>query len=132
MCRGGWARGSFLGLSESVTFSVGLDDMDPVSESVKQSPGETLGAEDLGPVLKRKIGSDQQALAFVGAADYLEEEFCPCLGKRHVTQFVQHEELLAFQLLVESSECPVFPALQKLGDQTGNRGETDPVALHAC
>jgi hypothetical protein len=91
--------------------------MDSVGEAVEQGAGETLGAEDLGPVLKGEIGGNHQTLAFVSAADYLEEEFCPCLGKRHVPQFVQHEELLAFQLLLESLERPVFSALQELSDQ---------------
>ena len=106
--------------------------MDSVGKAVEQGPGEALGTEDLGPALKGKIGSDYQTLAFVGPADYLEEEFRSYLGKRHISQFVQDQKLLAFELFVEALEGPIFSALQKLGDQTGNAGETDTVALHAC
>jgi len=35
----GSARGSFLGLCESVTLAIGLDDVDPVGEAVEQSAG---------------------------------------------------------------------------------------------
>ncbi len=90
MCVAGLARGSLLGLFESVALSVGFDDMDSVSEAVKESSGEPLGTEDLGPVLEGEIGSDHEALAFVGTADYLEEELSSCLGKRHIPQFIQH------------------------------------------
>ena len=128
----GLAGGSLLGLFESVALSVGFDDVDSVGEAIKESSCEPLGPEDLGPVFEGEIGSDHEALAFIGATDYLEEELSPCLGKRHISQFVQDQEVLAFQLLVESPECPIFPAFQKLGDQTSDGGETDPVALHAC
>ncbi len=84
------ARGSLLGLFESVALSVGFDDVDSVSEAVKESSGESLGTEDLGPVLEGEIGSYHEALAFVGAADYLEEKLSSCLGKGHVSQFIQH------------------------------------------
>lgn len=118
-------------MPESVALSVGFDDMDPVGETVKQSSGEALGTEDLHPILEREISGNHQTLAFVGPADYLEEEFCSCLGKRHIPEFVQDEELLAFELFMESLEGPIFSALQKLGDQTGHAGETDTMTLHA-
>ena len=128
----GLASGSLLGLFESVALSVGFDDVDSVGEAVKESSGEPLRAEDLGPVFEGEIGSYHEALTFIGTADYLEEELSSCLRKWHVPQFIQHQEMLTFQLLVKSLERSVFPTLQKLGDQTGDRGETDPVALDAC
>ena len=84
----GLARGSFLGLSESVALSVGFEDVDSVGEAVEQSPGETLGTEDLGPVLEWEIGSNHKALTLIGSADHFKEQFCACLGKRHVSQFI--------------------------------------------
>ena len=51
----GLARGSLLGLFESVALSVGFDDVDSVGEAVKESSGEPLGTEDLGPTLKGEI-----------------------------------------------------------------------------
>ncbi len=83
------AGGSLLGLFESVALSVGLDNVDSVSEAIEESSGEPLGVEDLGPVFEGEIGSYHEALAFVGTTDYLEEELSPCLGKRHISQFVQ-------------------------------------------
>ena len=85
----GLVGGSFLGLFESVALSVGFDNVDSVSQAVEESSGELLGTEDLCPVFKGEISSDHEALAFVGATDYLEKEFSSCLGKRHISQFVQ-------------------------------------------
>jgi len=65
----GWmARGSFLGLSESVALSIGFEDMDPVGKTVGQSSGEAFGTEDFSPVLKGETGRNHEVPAFVGSA----------------------------------------------------------------
>ena len=45
-----------------------------VGEAVEKGSGEPLAAQDLGPLLERQVGGDNQAGAFVGPADDLEEE----------------------------------------------------------
>ena len=68
----GWARGSFLGLSESVAFSVGFKNVHSVGEAIEQSPGETFRTKDLGPVLEWEIGSNHKALTLIGSADHFK------------------------------------------------------------
>ena len=55
--------------------AVGFHDMHPMRQPVQHGPGQTFGAADLHPLLERQIGRDDQALAFVGSADHLEERF---------------------------------------------------------
>lgn len=94
-------------MSEAIALSVGFENVDSVGKPVEECPGEALGSEDLGPVFEWEVGSDHEALTLIGSADHFKEQFCTCLGRRHVSQFVQYQELLTFQLLVESLETPL-------------------------
>jgi hypothetical protein len=80
--------GSLFGLSESIALAVGFYNVDSMGKAVEQCPGEALGPEYLGPVFEWEIGSKHEALTLVGSADYFKEQFCTCLGKRYVPQFV--------------------------------------------
>ena len=68
--------------------SVRFENVDSMGKPVEQGAGQTFGAEDLGPVFEGKIGGKYEALTLVGSADYFKEQFCTCLGKRYVSQFV--------------------------------------------
>jgi hypothetical protein len=65
--------GSLLGLPESEAFSVSFNEVHSVGETVEQCSGETLTAEDFGPVLKGEIGGDHEAMELIGPSEYLEE-----------------------------------------------------------
>ena len=45
-----------------------------VGESVQQRPGEPLGAEHVGPLVKGEVGGDQDGSPFVALAEDLEEQ----------------------------------------------------------
>ena len=49
--------------------------MNVVGEPVKQSAGEPLGAEYVGPLVEGQVGGDQDGAPFVALAEDLEEEF---------------------------------------------------------
>ena len=69
------------GALEAVALTVGFEDVDAMGEAVEHGAGEAFVAEDLGPVLEGQVGGDDEALAFVGAADDFEEEFGAGLGE---------------------------------------------------
>ncbi len=59
----GWRSGSpfFLfgfALLEAIAVAVHLEDMVVVSEAIEECAGETLRAEDLGPLIERQVGGD--------------------------------------------------------------------------
>ena len=43
---------------EAVAVAVHLQDVDVVGEAVKQSAGEPLGSEDIGPLVEGEVGAD--------------------------------------------------------------------------
>ena len=75
-------------MSEPIALAVGFDNVDSMSKAVEQCPGKALGSDYFGPVFEWEIGSNHEALTLVGSADYFKEQFCTCLGKRYVSQFV--------------------------------------------
>ena len=63
-----------------------------MSEPVQQSPRQPLGSECFGPFVERQVAGDQRGAAFVAAAEDLEQQFGPGLGKRHETQLVNEQQ----------------------------------------
>ena len=52
-------------------------------EPIEQGAGQALRAEDFGPLLERKVGSDQRCTTFLALAEHLEQQFGAGLGQRH-------------------------------------------------
>ena len=52
-----------------------------VGQAVQQRAGETLRAEDRGPLVEGQVGGDQDGTPLVALAEHLEEEFCPGGGQ---------------------------------------------------
>ena len=63
-----------------------------VGEPVKQSAGEPLRAEHVGPLVEGQVGGDQDEAPFVALAEDLEEEFRTGGGPRHEAQLVDDEQ----------------------------------------
>ena len=99
---------------EPEALAVGLQDVDAVGEAVQQGAGQPFGAEHLGPGLERQVGGDDQAEAFVGAADDLEEQLGADLGEGDVAELVQDEQLATFELGEEPLRGPLLPRLEQL------------------
>jgi len=75
MRTGSRAFEALFGVLEPVTFAVGFKDVDAMGEPVEHGAGQPFTAEHLGPVFKGQVGGEDQAGAFVGAADDIEEQF---------------------------------------------------------
>ena len=89
-------------LLESEAVAVHFEAVDVVSEAVEQGSGESFGAEDLGPLLEGQVGCDQCGGPFVALAEDLEEQFGAGLGERHEAEFIDDEQLIAGDLLLEA------------------------------
>ena len=120
-----------LSVFEAVAVAVGLDDVDAVGDAVEERAGHTLVAEYVGPVLKGQVGGEENALAFVGAAYDLEEEFGAGLGKRDIAELVEDEQVEFGQAVEESFELAFFSGLEELGDEAGDGEEAHALALGA-
>ena len=66
---------------ETVAVAVHLQDVNVVGEPVKQSAGEPLGAEHVGPLVEGQVGGDQDGAPFVALAEDLEEESAPVVER---------------------------------------------------
>ena len=62
-----WVPIAFAGVFETVAFSIGLDDVNPVGQSVQQRSGESFAAHHFSPLLKGQIRGHDQTL--VGIQD---------------------------------------------------------------
>ena len=67
--------GALPAVLETVAVAVHLQDVNVVGEPVKQSAGEPLGAEHVGPLVEGQVGGDQDGAPFVALAEDLEEQF---------------------------------------------------------
>ncbi len=78
-------------------------------EAVEECPGEALGTEDLGPLVERQIGSDQDRAPLVALAEDLEEELGAGLRERHEAELVDDQKLVAGELLLDAEEPLLVP-----------------------
>ena len=77
---------------KSISFAVGLDDVDAVGDAVEQCPGEPFIEKDFGPLFEGQVGGHDDALAFVGAAKDIEEQFSPSFAEDGVIAgFIEDE-----------------------------------------
>ena len=58
-----------------------------------RTPGQPLGAEDLGPLVEGQVGGDQDRPPLVSLAEDLEEAFRAGLGEWDEAQLVDDEQL---------------------------------------
>ena len=67
-------------LVEPVAVAVHLQDVDMVSKTIQQCPGQALGTEHLRPLVERQIGCHQGGAAFIALAEHLEQKLSTGLG----------------------------------------------------
>ena len=96
-----------------------------MNEAVQQGAGQSLRAEDLGPLIEGQVGGDQDRPPLVSLAEDLEEELRAGLGERDEAKLVDDEQLEPGQSLLEVEQSPLVPGLDQLVDQRGGRGEAD-------
>ncbi len=69
-----------LAVLESVAFPVHSQDVNVMRKPVKQSSGQPLGSERLGPFVEGQVAGDQRGTAFIAAAEDLKQQLGPALG----------------------------------------------------
>ena len=62
---------------EAVAFALGFQEVAAMREPIQSGTGETLTAEDFGPVFERQVGGHEQAGSLVRCRDDIEQEFVP-------------------------------------------------------
>ena len=82
------------------TIDATSQDVDTVSEAIQQGAGESLRAEDLGPLVEGQVGGDQDRPSLVSLAEDLEEELRAGLGEWYEAQLVDDEQLEPCQILL--------------------------------
>jgi len=134
-CAGASGDGSGVGrgaltsaLLEAEAVAVHLQDVDMVGEAVEQSAGEPLRAEDLGPFGEGQIAGDHGGATFIALTEHLEEQFGAGLGERHEAEFIDDEQLVAGDLLLEAEQLLLIVCFDQLADQSRGSSEADAVS----
>jgi hypothetical protein len=66
--------------------------MDPMGQTVEQGAGESLTAEDFGPLVEREIAGDQNRALFIALTKDFEQEFGTDLGKGNKAELIDDEQ----------------------------------------
>lgn len=88
-----------------------------MGQSVQQRARQAFAAHHFGPLFEWQIRRDDHARSLVGPADHIKEQFGSRLGKGHVAQFVEDQQVVAFELSLETLEPALFTLFEELGDQ---------------
>ena len=115
--------GALPAVLETVALAVHLQDVNVVGEPVKQSAGEPLGAEHVGPLVEGQVGGGQDGAPFVALAEDLEEEFRTGGGEGDEAQLVDDEKPEAGQLPLQVEQPAIVSGLHELVDQGRGGGE---------
>jgi len=94
-----------------------------MGEPVEGRAGEPLAPQDLGPVLERQVGGDDETVAFVGRVDDVEQQLGARLTGRNVAQFVEDDQIELGQLRAELEQLLVIPSFEHQRDQFGDPKE---------
>jgi hypothetical protein len=76
--------------------------MDMMGQAVEQGAGEPLGSEHAGPFIERQIAGDEGRTPFVTLAEDLEHQLGAGLRQRHVSEFVDDQQLVGGVLTLQS------------------------------
>lgn len=117
-----------LGISQAVAFAAGLQDVAAVGQAVQRGAGESLVAEDFGPVLERQVGGQDDAGPFVRGGNDVEEQVGAGLAGRYLTELVEHEQVEPDKLAADAgigdesqimsqafADCETAPQLASCG-----------------
>ena len=89
-------------LAEAIAVAVHLEDADVTCQPIEQRAGQALGTEGLGPFVEGQVAGDQCGAAFVALRDQLEQQPGAGFAERHEAQFVDDQQLVADQLLLQA------------------------------
>ena len=89
-----------------------------MGQAVEQGAGEPLGSEYAGPFIKRQIAGDEGRSPFVTLAEDLEQQLGAGLRQRHVSEFVDDQQLVGGVLTLQSQQPFLIARLQQFMDES--------------
>ena len=102
-----------------------------VRQAIEERAGEPFGAEGLGPLVEGQITGDEGRAPLVAQGDHFEQQLGPGLGEGYEAEFVDDQQLVAGDLLLQAEQAPLVAGLHQRIDQRGGRGEADGEAFLA-
>ena len=72
-------------------------------------PGQAFRAEYLGPFVERQIAGHQSGAALVTLAEHLEQKFGAGFTEWHEAEFVDDQQAVLGQLLLEAQQAFLVP-----------------------
>ena len=105
--------------------------MDVVGQPVEQRAGQSFGGEDTGPFLERQVRGDDSRTAFMSLAECFEEKLSTSPGKRHVTEFIDDQQLDRRHLGLQPEQPALILGFHQLVDEAGGGREGDREAALA-
>jgi hypothetical protein len=114
-------------LLETVAVAVHSQDANVMGEPVQQCAGEAFRAVDFGPLLEGQVRGDEGRSALIALAELLEEQLGAGLGQRHEAQFIDDEQLIADDLLLEAEQLLKTKEFNSL-----TRSLTQPISVSTC
>ena len=102
-----------------------------VRQAVEERTGEPLGAESFGPLVEWQIAGDERGATLIAQGDHLEQQFGAGFGEGHEAEFVDDQQFMAGDLLLQAEQAPLVAGLHQRIDQRGGRGEADGEAFLA-
>ena len=94
-----------------------------MGQPIQQSAGKQLRAKDLGPFIKGQVRGYDDGAALVTLGYDLEEQFHARFTQWHKAEFVNDQQVLARQLLLQSLQSPLILSLNQIMDQGCRRCE---------
>ena len=82
-----------------------------VGEPVQQRAGESLGAEDLGPLVERQVGGHHCGSPLAEMPECLEEQFGPGLGQGDESQFIYAQQIQPGKLTLQVEQTETYSAV---------------------
>ena len=114
---------------EPVAVAGDVEDVHVVGEAVEQGTGQTfVTGEDLRPFREWKIGRHDQAGLLVAPAEEAEQMLGATAIQRDVTEFVDYDQVIAGDVLLQPQYLAFFPGFDVGVHQTRDREETDLVS----
>ena len=102
-----------------------------MGEAVAQRAGETLIADDAGPLIERQVRRDDGRAAFMALAEDFEEQLRAGLREQRIAELVDDEQLDGGKLRLKPQQAFLVARLDQLMNEPGGRRESDGEAALA-
>ncbi len=102
--------------------AAGFDDVSAIRDPVQQRLAEAGIGDHLGPLGKGQVGGQDDGGLFGSLGDDLKEELGAKLGHRHIADFVDSNQIVAFPARQDAPQLQLLFGFDELIDQIG-RGQ---------